>query len=332
MIDQEFAKKLVQLNQESGNPIQRSFLAQAGFQAILDGKCLNPGHLRSCLDVARQLQDTTPGPEEPKAEEKLPNLDPSQPDKVYDELEKLAKGLRKEIFGSDKVPFPQWEAAVTWMQSEISQIVEKPRDREEGNALRLRFSELRKDLEVFFDRTVYLRMTTPSLEYPAEDGDHLVVGRVGAPKSHRALGRLTAFQYAASKQTGLQPVAVLIFVLSGLRTPFRFNIRTSEQIIGTKVAKTTLELPSAHPSWKDMVEVYDFLRWMRGNRKGLRNSTKVVIAEIKKAGGVPTEGIMEFWEKIAEAVNEKMGSDLTGAAARKRFGRLPHAIRRDLSQ
>lgn len=332
MISQEFAKELEHLNRKSGDPLEFSFLAQAGFRAILDDKIHSPGGLRSCLQEARQLQETTPTPEEPAFEKELPSLDPSQPEKVYDELEELAKGLRKDIFGSDKPPFPQWEEAMSWIQSEFSQIEETPRDQGEGNTLRLRLSELRQDLEVFYDRVVYLDMTVPSLEYPAEAGDHLVVRRVGAPKSHRALGRLAAFQYTASKQTGLQRAAILIFVLTGRRTFFKFNIRTSEQIIGTKVAKTILELPSALPSRQDVLDAYGYLREMRGNRKGLRNGTKVMIAEIKKAGGVPTEGIMEFWRAIAEAVNKQMGSKLTGAAARKRFGRLPHDIRRDFSQ
>lgn len=337
MSAKEFIELLFEQNKDSANPVESSFLCQAAIEAICNNRIQGDhGSRQSCLQEARllqrahSLQGKNLDPEVPRIDEELSALDLSQPDKVYDELEVLAKGLRKDIFGSDEVPFPQWDKAVLWIQTESSEIEEAPRDSEEGKALLMRLSELKQDLEVFYDRAVYLKITVPRLEYPAEDGGHLELKRAIAPNSHRAFGQLATFQRIASERTGLQPAVILVFVLSGIRAPLTHNFRTSMQIIGTKIAKTTLEFASPQPAWREVQQAYRFLRQMRGNRKGLRMSTEMIVAEIKKAGGMPRRGKMKFLEEIAERITEQTGEKLSRDGVRMRLRRLSDVFRQEL--
>ena len=331
MTAQEFAEKLTERNRALRDPVVDPFLSHAGFQAILCDKIHSQGDLQSCLQEARHLQELSSASEEPGFEEELPKLDPFQPEKVYDELEEPVKDLRKDIFGSDEPPFPQWDDAVSWIQLELSQVKETPKNPELDKALQIRIRELKQDLEAFYDRKVDLLWPMLRLDYPARFDDGFAVRRFGVPKSHRAFRRLAEFQFATSQRTGLQPTVILIFVLSGLRTPLAFNFQISQQIIGTKIPETILKLGSAQPSWRELQAVYKYLLRQRGNRKGLRTSTKILIAEIERAGGVPRKGKMKFWERIAESVTEQTGKKLSKGAARLCFRRLSDALKQSLS-
>jgi hypothetical protein len=158
------------------------------------------------------------------------------------------------------------------------------------------------------------------------------------------LARLERGAYEIADTTGFSMLSVVAYVLADVQ-PIRLSMRLHYENIRTIIkgaGPLTVQRPYEDQIeyQRAIVEIYDLeniraddfealYRYLRQARKKSRNKQftardQLLLDVVKRLGGVPSKGKMQFWERVCETCNRESGTNhyKDGHGPRVEYGRL----------
>ncbi len=235
------------------------------------------------------------------------------------------EAVRRKLFGNPDPPFKKYKEAIAWFERESrkkgkERTLEKVFDRSYRKWVR-HAAQLQK---LTAKCIVSPRLKARIITYvkPGDEWTHSVPVRLGTP-----LATLEDFLRKAEKRTGFPQPALVIHVLTPIPLVLpRWSLSYTPPVGEYKPRGLfTVKIIAQTVSWEDMRTIYKAINWTVGRSRAsiLDETDQVLLGVMKRLGGIPARGKMEYWRRVAEECRRQGATSLrSGHAARIRSKRL----------
>ncbi len=296
---------------DSGVPLDVADMISDGFVSRVQAM---PEHIKTAVAVAKLVTEWAKRSDKKATRAGLADLVLSlkTPEAVLscrqreEAVRPAVEQLRRDYFGSEKVPFPSYEKAVDWLRQQ---------------AVVGRMPNPKQMLRLVTDVTKAMQRFPKSFAIEFSMGSHaipLLAPKLGALKGLKgevsfdkgsALENLKKVTEEMSAGTGCDVALCAAHVLSGaplLLRPLRWNIEFSSGC-GHMRRSATINILQPHAiTLPVLAHAYLVLRKELGlaKKKTMTGRHERLLRLIEKHGGVPRRGQTEFWQGVQRTWNK----------------------------
>jgi hypothetical protein len=246
-------------------------------------------------------------------------------DKVLDEIESATESTRKEIFGQTEPPFEDYPRAVSWLREEAEQAKEEldgQNNQEEKREMKEQIMSLINEYRNSHG-DVECEFTSYSIHY-YEIPDFELTTIDDIPSGSR-LDPLVQYLQEQSERTGFTEPALFIYFMYGLRPILpRWKLEKKNNDSNLP-ASFHLDIYAENITTRDFQRIHRKIKEMKNVSKiqPFKETDRILLSVVDSLGGVPEEGVDDFWEEVYEQCKAKgVDSWSSPYSAKMRWRRL----------